>query len=112
MAGEMSEAYLEWLEREEETVGLGAAMRAATDIEEAKKLLTEELGYTPTDAQVEAFTGAGTMKYKTLPEIGVGFERLEQKWGYQPAYRSTVAPTKGQFVSPKYVMEAIARLEL
>uniref|UniRef100_A0A6H1ZWF6 Uncharacterized protein n=1 Tax=viral metagenome TaxID=1070528 RepID=A0A6H1ZWF6_9ZZZZ len=109
MAGEMSEAYLEWLEREEETVGLGAAMRAATDIEEAKKLLTEELGYTPTDAQVEAFTGAGTMKYKTMPEIGVGFERIEHVWGKQSTYRDILT---GRFVSPRYVTEAIARLEL
>lgn len=109
MAAEMSEAYLEWLEREEEVVGLIETMRASTDIEAARDLLRRELQMEPTDAQLDAFMGAGGMRYSIMPEANVGFERVEQVWGKQSIYRSLET---GRFVSRTYVEEAIARLEL
>ena len=103
------ERYLEWLEREEEVLGLDAIIRASPDIEDARRLLFDELGYTPTDAQLDAFMGAGTMKYQQLPEIGVGFERIEHTWGYEPTYRDLIT---GRFVSRRDVETTIAALEL
>lgn len=105
----LEERYLEWLEREEEVLGLDAIIRASTDIEEARRLLFDELGYEPTGSQLDAFMGAGMMKYQQLPEIGVGFERIEHVWGYQPTYRDLLT---SRFISRTTVEQAIATLEL
>ena len=103
------ERYLEWLEREEEVLGLDAIIRASTDIEKARRLLFDELGYTPTDMQLDAFMGAGYVKFEALPEIGVRFAREEHAWGYEPVYKDLIT---GQYTSRKAVEQAMATLEL
>lgn len=107
MAKGAEERYLEWLEREEEAVGLTSVIGASTDIEAARALLYEELGYEPTDAQLDAFMGAGRMKYEVLPDAGVSFGRVEQVWGMQSVYRDIKT---GRFVSRTFVEEALAKL--
>lgn len=105
----VSERYLEWLDREEEILGIGVTIGATADMEAARELLKRELGDYPTGAQLEAFMEAGAMKYKQMPEIGVSFQRIEHVWGKQSIYRDVET---GQFVSGTYVQEALARLEL
>ena len=108
MVEEINEAYLEWLDREENALGLTATVRGATDIEDARDLLRSELGYEPTDKQIGAFMEVGTLKYQALPEIGVVFKREEHAWGKQSVFRDAL----GRYTSPKYVLQALARLEL
>jgi len=100
------EKYLEWLDREEDVVGVDAIMRAATDVQEAIKLLERELGYTPTENQVAAFQGAGFTRYEALPSIGVYFQRdYHPEWqGYQSVYRDIAT---GRFVAKSDVESAL-----
>lgn len=103
------EKYLEWLDREEEQVGIDTIMRAATDMQEAIKLLEQELGYTPTEKQLAAFQGAGMTRYEALPSIGVYHEReFHPEWqGYQSVYRDIMT---GRFVSRLDVESALFML--
>lgn len=103
------ERYLEWLDREEQVLGIGVTMRASTDIEDAKQLLWRELDYEPKDWQVQPFFEAMQVKYQILPRIDVGFERIEHAWGYQSTYRDLIT---GRFVSRRDVETTIAALEL
>lgn len=86
------EHYLEWLDREEEQVGIDAVMRASKDYQEAIKLLEQELGYTPTERQLEVFQSAALTRYELLPSIGVYFDReFHPEWqGYQSIYRDLI----------------------
>ncbi|GAI51971.1 unnamed protein product [marine sediment metagenome] len=99
---------MEWLDREEEIVGLDAVMRGTVDEKTLRELLYEELGYEPTEGQLGAWQQAGQAKFEQLPQVGVAFERLEQVvagqvWGYRPAYRDI---TTGRFISLDDVMAA------
>lgn len=105
MAGTPPEDLLEWLLREEEVLGIGAVERGLVDIDSARRLLYEELGYEPTDAQLAAFAEGGALKYERLPEIGVRFEMVEYTYGFRPWYRDIAT---GQRVSKADVSAAIA----
>lgn len=104
MPEEAAERYMEWLDREEERLGIGRVQRSLADIDELKELLTEELGYEPTEAQVGTFTEMGKARYEIMPEVGVTSYRYERPWGYQMFYRDI--PT-GKFISYATVTERI-----
>lgn len=87
---------MEWLEREEERLGIVTTQRATTDIEEAKKMLYGELGYEPSETQVSTFMEMGKARYEIMPEVGVTSLRFERPWGYQTTYRDV---TTGKFIS-------------
>lgn len=106
MAGTPPEDLLEWLTREEEILGTDAIERGMIDVEAARSLLYEELGYEPTESQLEAWMGAGVTKYETLPEIGVSLFSIERAWGTQYTYYSYATH---RFVGVSEVMEAVRK---
>lgn len=96
MARAKEERYLEWLEREEESLGLDDIVRASGDIDYARGLLKGELGYDPTEAQMDAFFVTAKTKYQVLPSLNVSYERIEHTWGFQSVYRDMAT---GRFIS-------------
>lgn len=108
MAGTPEEDLLSWLDREEERLGFDALDDAMGDIEVARSLLYDELGYDITDAQFEGLRDALMTRYEELPTVGVEYGRIEHDWGYQTTYRDIVS---GRFVSPDdvYGLLSLAR---
>lgn len=106
MAGTPPEDVLEWLTREEERLGTEAVERATLDIDEARKLLYSELGYDPTESQLEAWMRAGTTKYETLPQLGVELIPLKRPWGTQFSYYDYA---RHRFTKVETVIEAIRK---
>jgi len=104
MPKEAAERYMEWLEREEERLGISAVGRATVDIEEAKRMLYEELGYEPTEGQLSTFMEFGKARYEIMPEVGVTSYRFERPYGYQIVYRDVFT---GRFMSYPAVSERI-----
>jgi len=104
VAGTPPEDLLEWLTREEEALGTEAVERGTTDIEEARRLLYEELGYEPTESQLDAWMGAGKAKYEVLPEIGVSLLSFERPWGTQYSYYNYATH---RFIGKTEAMEAV-----
>ena len=96
MAGTPEEDLLGWLEREEEHLGFGTIQDALGDIEQARALLYDELGYDITESQFQGLLEASTLRYEELPSVGVIYSRAEQSWGYQDLYRDIVS---GRLVS-------------
>lgn len=105
MAGTPEEDLLGWLEREEENLGFSEVQDALGDIEKARGLLYDELGYDITESQFEALSGASRMRYDELPSIGVSYSRVEQSWGYQDMYRDIVT---GRLVSQEDVFSLLS----
>lgn len=79
--------FLKWLEREEEVFGMTGAIERTIDRDACRMMLLEELGYDPSDSQVNAMYEAGRMKYETLPQIGAGTSSVIYPWGKQTWYR-------------------------
>jgi len=104
MAGTPPEDLLAWLTREEEVLGAGVIERSLTDLEEARKLLYQELGYEPTEPQLEAWQQAGVSKYEALPELGIQLFPVERVWGTQYSYYSYATH---RFISKQVAMEAL-----
>lgn len=104
MPKEAAERYMEWLEREEERLGMGATVRASEDVEVARDLLYEELGYDPSEAQVSSFMEMGKARYEVMPEVGITSARFERPWGYQTVYRDIAT---GKFMAFRGVSERI-----
>ena len=107
MAGTPEEDLLAWLEREEERLGFTSVDDALGDIERARDLFYDELGYDITDDQFKGLADALGTKYEEFPAIGVSYGRVEQAWGYQPVYRDI---TTGRFTSGADVSAALAVL--
>jgi len=68
-----------------------------------QKRLEEELGMRYSEGVAEqTWRGVETL-YESLPEAGISYQRVEQKWGYQGTYRSTdfalTGVKAGQFMS-------------
>jgi hypothetical protein len=105
MAGTPEEDLLGWLEREEESLGFSAVADALGDIESARALLYDELGYDITESQFEALTGASALRYEELPSVSVSYGRYEQAWGYQATYRDIAT---GRFVSAEDVFSLLS----
>lgn len=63
--------FEKWLDREEETFGLTGAITRTIDPGRVRDMLREELGYDPTESQVDAFYEAARSRYETMPQIGV-----------------------------------------
>jgi len=100
----LEEKYLDWLQREEEILGIDAMLRASEDFEYARVLLHGELGLWPTDAQIKAFQGAGTMRYEQLPQIGI--TRVNVGTEEIPFYQFTDI-VSGRFVRTSDVMASL-----
>ena len=107
MAGTPEEDLLGWLEREEESLGFSTVADALGDIETARSLLYDELGYDITEAQFEALTTASVLRYEELPSIGISYSRVEQAWGYQDIFRDIIT---GQFISREDVWSLLATI--
>lgn len=107
MTGTPEEDLLAWLEREEEQLGFTSVDGALGDIEKARALFYDELGYDITDDQFRGLQDALATKYEELPSIGVSYGRIEQDWGYQPVYRDL---TTGRFISGSDVQSALGVL--
>lgn len=107
MAGTPEEDLLGWLEREEERLGFVSVDDALSDIAKARDLFYDELGYDITDEQFKGLGEALNLRYHELPEIDINYSRVEQSWGFQPVYRSTVT---GRFVSGADVRAGLAEL--
>jgi len=104
MAGTPEEDLLAWLEREEERLGFTAVDDGLSDIDKARDLLYDELGYDVTEDQFRGLQNALTTRYEEFPAVGVGYSRIEQMWGYQPVYRDI---TTGRFISGESVRAAL-----
>lgn len=108
MAGTPEQDLLEWLEREEESLGFTTVEGAlAKEITEAQAVFYEELGYDMTEAQFEALKGASLLRYEELPTIGVSYERIEHRWGFQSTYRDIVT---GRFTAREDVFTLLAKI--
>ncbi|MBA7551630.1 hypothetical protein ES705_44178 [subsurface metagenome] len=107
MAGTPEEDLLAWLEREEERLGFTSVDDALGDINKARDLFYDELGYDITDDQFKGLQDALGTRYEELPAIGVEYGRIEQAWGYQPVYRDAIT---GRFVSGADVRSALDAL--
>lgn len=107
MAGTPEEDLLAWLEREEERLGFTSVDNALRDIQQARDLFYDELGYDITEEQFKGLQDALFMRYDELPTIGVSYSRIEQAWGYQPSYRDVIT---GRFVAGGDVRSALATL--
>ena len=92
------EKYLEWLDREEDVLGLDAMMFGSESKDNMFLLLKQELGYEPTDSQVNSMFDAATQRYEIMPEVEVSYDRIwhPEHLGYQSTYRDT---TTGRFIS-------------
>ena len=92
------EKYLEWLDREEDVLGLDDMMWASESEDNMFLLLKKELGYDPTDSQVSSLFNAAQQKFEVLPEVEVSYERIwyPEHLGYQSTYRDT---STGRFIS-------------
>jgi len=107
MAGTPEEDLLAWLEREEERLGFTSVDDALGDIAKARDLFYDELGYDVTEEQFGGLQDALYTRYEELPAIGVSYERVEHRWGYQPSYRDVIT---GRFVAGADVRSALATL--
>lgn len=76
-----------WLEREEEEFGITGAISRTIDWDSARNMLKQELGYEPSDAQIELMMSAGRYRYSEMPQVGVRTEVMTYKWGQQLFYR-------------------------
>ena len=101
------EDLLSWLEREEEQLGYTRLEDALTDIDKARDLLFDELGYDMTEGQFAALKQASFTRYEELPTVSISFERIEQKWGFQTTYRDTIT---GRFVAREDVFSLLATI--
>uniref|UniRef100_A0A6M3M2R5 Uncharacterized protein n=1 Tax=viral metagenome TaxID=1070528 RepID=A0A6M3M2R5_9ZZZZ len=90
------EKLMGWLTREEEEFGLTGAIERTIDPEACRRMLAEELGYSPTEAQVGLMNEAARFKYEALPEIGVTPQMFTRPWGQQVTYRDIAT---GRFIS-------------
>ena len=102
MAGTPEEDLLAWLEREEESLGFASVESGLQDIDRARDLFFDELGYNLTDDQFAGLQAASYLRYEELPTIGISYGRIEQKWGYQATYRDVITgrfATKGDVYS-------------
>lgn len=81
------EKLMGWLTREEEEFGLTGAIGRTIDPAMCRSMLLEELGYEPSEAQIELMYRAGRMRYETLPTIGVSTSEVTYPWGAQTWYR-------------------------
>jgi len=81
------DAWLEWLEHIEEELGLYGAVYGTIDPEACRKLLYEELGYEPSQAQIDLMFETGRTKYEGYPQIGVRSETVTYHRGTIGQYK-------------------------
>lgn len=81
------EKLMGWLTREEEEFGLTGAIERSIDPDVCRRMLLEELGYDPSDEQVDLMYRAGRYRYEVLPEIGISTSQVAYPWGAQTWYR-------------------------
>lgn len=105
--GTPEEDLLAWLDREEENVGLADIEAGLQDIDIARRMFYDELGYDMTEAQFIGLKTALDLRYAEFPAVSVSYTRVEQAWGYQPVYRDVVT---GRFVSKENVEAAVSYL--
>jgi len=107
MAGTPEEDLLGWLEREEQRLGFGAVDTGLEDLDKARDLFYDELGYDVTESQFEALKGAVYTRYEELPSIGITYDRYEQPWGFQDTYRDVIT---GRFTAKEDVFNLLATI--
>lgn len=67
---------------------LDLPIEATSTYEKWQKELADELGMRYSDAVAgRTWTGVEVL-YKSLPEVGIAYRRVEMKWGYQGQYIS------------------------
>ncbi|GAH46861.1 unnamed protein product [marine sediment metagenome] len=90
---------------------LDLPLQATATYEKWQKALEEELGmrYSPLFGE-RTWAGIEVL-YEKMPEAGIGYSRVEQKWGYQEVYKSTsyalTGVKAGQFMSFDKVKELL-----
>lgn len=107
MAGTPEEDLLGWLEREEERLGFTTVEGGLADIDRARTLFYDELGYDVTEEQFGGLKAAQYLRYEELPTIGVSYGRIEQAWGYQETFRDVIT---GRFVGKADVFDLLAMI--
>ncbi len=63
--------FEEWLTREEEFFGLTGVVERTISPEKVRGMLLEELGYKPTEKQIETMYRVGRERYEIMPMIGI-----------------------------------------
>lgn len=101
------EKLMGWLEREEEEFGLTGSITRTIDPEACRSMLREELGYEPSQTQVDLMYSSGRYRYEVLPEIGVRTELVQYAWGSELWYRDI---TTGRRLSLETVESRIAAI--
>lgn len=74
MVGTPEEDLLAWLEREEERLGFATVETGLTDIDRARALFYDELGYDITDEQFMGLKQAEYLRYEELPAVDIRYE--------------------------------------
>ena len=67
---------------------LDLPIEATSTYDKWQEALEEELGLRYSDLVGEKTWGGVTTLYESLPEVGIAYRRVEQKWGYQGQYIS------------------------
>lgn len=72
--------------------------------------LEEELGMRYSENVAESTWRGVEIMYESLPEVGVGYRRVEQNWGYQGQYISLVPAITGQAAGTIMSFEKVSGL--
>lgn len=109
MAGTPEEDLLGWLEREEEVLGFGDVEDALGDIQTARDLFFDELGYDMTESQYQGLKDAQFLRYDELPSVSTSYSRVYNPSfaGYQDVYRDTAT---GRFVAKADVYSLLSTI--
>lgn len=90
---------------------LDMPIEATTTYDKWQAALEEELGMRYSADVAEKTFGGIELLYERMPEAGVGYQRVEMKWGYQGVYRSTsfalTGIQAGRFMSLDKVRELL-----
>jgi len=89
MTAQSAEAYLDWLEREEQNIGFAEFEEGMADIEKARALWLRHTGMELTDLQYESLKSSQQLRWGEMPKVGARFDIIEHpKLFYtQPVYR-------------------------
>lgn len=90
---------------------LDMPIEATSTYDKWQAKLEEELGMRYSADVAEKTWEGIELLYEKMPEAGVGYQRVEMKWGYQGVYRSTsfalTGVKAGQFMSFEKVRELL-----
>jgi len=86
---------------------LDLPIEATSTYEKWQKKLADELGMRFSDELASQTWQGIEILYESLPEIGVAYRRVEQKWGFQGQYISVISELSGYKAGTIMSFEAV-----